>query len=322
MAFYTDGVVPWNSLDNNTRGPLASELESGYPCGEADQQLFNWTAGWTIGNIWNMLLQSGITPDVDKLLDLARAIQTGKVNYAVAAGTANARTATLSPVPTSYIDGMGVTLRIAATNSAAATLNLNGLGAIPITLVSGSALTGGEIPAMAEFVIFNNTAMLVNPKPSVVTGIGGYQNIEAATNTTLPTNNVAVAVPWASATGSQSVFGTISGSVFTFTVAGRYFLSSQMQISVTGTPAGQFAAAIAKVIKNNGLPGQGTITTMGDDLTLISGTATTSYLSGVGALDAAVGDTLILTGQEFIASGGTYTTGNIAVASITLLRTQ
>lgn len=25
MAFYTDGVVPWNSLDDNTRAPLASE---------------------------------------------------------------------------------------------------------------------------------------------------------------------------------------------------------------------------------------------------------------------------------------------------------
>ena len=95
-----------------------------------------------------------------------------------------------------------------------------------------------------------------------------------------------------------------------------------MQISVTGSPGGQFAAAIGRVVKNNGLPGQGTITTMGDDLTLINGTATTSYLSGVGALDAAVGDTLILTGQEFIASGGTYTSGNIAVASITLQRTQ
>lgn len=144
MAFYTDGVVPWNSLDDNTRAPLASSLEGGYPCGEADQQLFNWTAGWSMGNIWNMILQGGITPDTDRLLDLARAIQTGKVSYAVAAGTANARTATISPAPTAYIDGMPVTLRIAATNSAAATLNLNGLGVIPITLPDGSALAGGK----------------------------------------------------------------------------------------------------------------------------------------------------------------------------------
>lgn len=264
--------------------------------------------------------KSGLTPD--DVLQLAAAVQSGKVNFAVAGGTVNALTAILPSVPSDYLDGMPIRLRIAATNTGAATLNVNGLGAIPITLAPGTALTGGEIPRLAEFVIFGDVAILINPKPSVVTGIGGYQNIEASTNTTLPTNNVAVAVPWASATGSQSVFGTISGSVFTFTIAGRYFLSSQMQISVTGTPGGQFAAAIAKVIKNNGMAGQGTITTMGDDLTLISGTATTSYLSGVGALDAAVGDTLILTGQEFIASGGTYTTGNIAVASITLLRTQ
>jgi len=132
MAFYTDGFVPWNSLDNNTRAPLSSELEGGYPCGEADQELFNWTAGWPIGNIWNMLLESGITPDVDKLLDLARAIQTGKVNYATSAGTANALTAALSPVPQSITTGMVIRLKISTSNTDVATLNLNGLGAAPI----------------------------------------------------------------------------------------------------------------------------------------------------------------------------------------------
>ncbi len=321
MAFYTDGVVPWNSLDNNTRGPLASELESGYPCGEADQQLFNWTAGWTIGNIWNMLLQSGITPDVDKLLDLARAIQTGKVNYAVAAGTANARTATLSPVPTSYIDGMGVTLRIAATNSAAATLNLNGLGVIPITLPDGSVLAGGEIPAIAKFIIYSNTAVLTNAKPSTITGVGGFQNVVSSLNTAIALNNVAVAVPWATAAGG-SIYGTIAGSVFTFTVPGLYVISARMQISVTGTPTGQFATALASVIKNNGTGGQITVCQFADSKTLVAGTPANSWIAGSGAIAAVAGDTLILTGLESISGGGTFTSGNISAASITINRTQ
>ncbi len=321
MAFYTDGVVPWNSLDNNTRAPLASELEGGYPCGEADQELFNWTAGWPIGNIWNMLLQSGITPDTNKLLDLARAIQTGKVNYAVAAGTANARAATLSPAPMSYIDGMSVILRIPATNTGAATLNLNGLGALPITLPDGTALTGGEIPSIAKFTIYSGAAVLTNAKPSTVSGVGGFQNVVSSPNTPIALNNVAVAVPWATA-ANGSVYGTISGSVFTFTVPGMYAITARMQINVTGTPTGQFAAALGAVIKNNGTGGQITVCQFGDDKTLISGTPVNSYISGSGAIAAVAGDTLILTGLESIASGGTFTSALIPAASITVNRTQ
>ncbi len=147
MAFYTDGVVPWDSLDNNTRAPLASELEGGYPCGEADQELFNWTAGWPIGNIWNMLLQSGITPDPDKLLDLARAVQSGKVNYAIAAGTANALTVTLSPAPSSLTVGMIINVKATASSTGASTLNVNGLGAAQIVTSWGADTGAGDILA-------------------------------------------------------------------------------------------------------------------------------------------------------------------------------
>ncbi|MDH2092269.1 hypothetical protein N5K21_26480 [Rhizobium pusense] len=163
MAFYTDGVVPWNSLDNNTRGPLSSEFEGGYPCGEADQELFNWTAGWPIGNIWNMILQSGITPDPDKLLDLARAVQAGKVNYAVAAGTANALTATLSPVPASLTAGMTVNLLVSTVNTGATTLNLNGLGEKPIVTATGAPLLGGDIPAGSVVsLVYSGTAWILS----------------------------------------------------------------------------------------------------------------------------------------------------------------
>ena len=158
MAFYTDGVVPWNSLDNNTRAPLSSELEGGYPCGEADQELFNWTAGWPIGNIWNMILQSGITPDTDKLLDLARAVQSGKVNYAVAGGTANAITASLSPVPASLTEGMQIRLKVQTANTGAATLNLNGLGAVTITSIGGGALNAGDLQPGYATLIYSGTA--------------------------------------------------------------------------------------------------------------------------------------------------------------------
>ncbi|AVH41807.1 hypothetical protein [Agrobacterium tumefaciens] len=171
MAFYTDGVVPWNSLDDNTRAPLSSELEGGYPCGEADQQLFNWTAGWPIGNIWNMLLQSGITPDPDKLLDLARAIQSGKVNYVEGGGTANALTATLSPAPLALAPGLVVRLKPALTNTAKGpTLNVNGLGAKTIVYADGGGVSDGELVSggIAELVYDGTNFVLSNPWTAIL----------------------------------------------------------------------------------------------------------------------------------------------------------
>lgn len=149
MPFYTDGTVPWNSLDDNTRAPLASEMESGYPCGPADQELFNWTAGWPIGNIWNVLLSSGLTPDPDKLLDLARAIQSQKMNYQVAGGTGDALTATLTPTPANLTALIGMPIRVMtnAANTGAVTLNVNGLGAKPVVYNDGSAVAAGDFVA-------------------------------------------------------------------------------------------------------------------------------------------------------------------------------
>ncbi|WP_421477513.1 hypothetical protein [Agrobacterium tumefaciens] len=267
----------------------------------------------------DFITKAGFAPADD--FQIAGAVQSGVVNYAVAGGTVNARTAILSHAPAAYIDGMAVILRVAATNTGAATLKVNGLTAIPITLASGAALTGGEIPRLAEFRIFNNTAILINPDPSILTGVGGYQNIVSAVNTPLTLNNVAVAVPWATS-ASASQFGTIAGSVFTFTQAGRYTITGRMQISVNGTPTGQLAAALGSVVKNNGTGGQITVCQFGDVKTLSAGISTTAYINGSGAIDAVPGDTLILTGQEYVSGGGTFTSGNIAAASITVLRTQ
>jgi len=99
-----------------------------------------------------MILQSGITPDTDKLLDLARAIQSGKVNYAVAGGTANALTATLSPAPASLTVGMEISVRIATSNTGPATLNINGTGAEPIVRGNNQPLVGGELSGIARFI--------------------------------------------------------------------------------------------------------------------------------------------------------------------------
>lgn len=82
---------------------------------------------------------------------LTHAPQTGQVqrsafNYAgLAGGTANAITATLSPAPASYTDYLMVTVRIAATNTGSVSLNVNGLGVVPVIGQGHQTLQGGEL---------------------------------------------------------------------------------------------------------------------------------------------------------------------------------
>ncbi len=82
---------------------------------------------------------------------LALDAQSGKWNYAVAGGTANALTADLSPVPTALTAGLSVLLKITTPNNGAATLNVNGLGDKPIVNVFGAALSGGELTGLVRF---------------------------------------------------------------------------------------------------------------------------------------------------------------------------
>ncbi|QGA56149.1 phage tail protein [Brucella sp. 2280] len=82
--------------------------------------------------------------------------QSGKWGYGVAGGTANALTLTLSPVPSGYIAGMRLAVKITATNTGAATINVAGLGNRPIHYLDGRDLLPGELVA-GQTVILNVT---------------------------------------------------------------------------------------------------------------------------------------------------------------------
>lgn len=93
-----------------------------------------------VGNLPNLVQSAGMTTAND----------TGAVNtYAL----------TLSPAPSALTPGMVVHLKdILNTNSGAATLNVNGFGAIPIHAATGSALQGGELVATYAAVLMLNSA--------------------------------------------------------------------------------------------------------------------------------------------------------------------
>lgn len=61
--------------------------------------------------------------------------------------TANTVTASITPAPASYTDGLAVCVKIANTTTGAATLNLNGLGAVAIKNGDGTAVGSGDLVA-------------------------------------------------------------------------------------------------------------------------------------------------------------------------------
>ena len=79
--------------------------------------------------------------------------------YGVTVGSANTYAVTLSPAPTSYIDGMGIVVKINVANTGAATINVNGLGAKPMVDGKGNALTSGKLRLNGTYSLkYNSTS--------------------------------------------------------------------------------------------------------------------------------------------------------------------
>jgi hypothetical protein len=91
-----------------------------------------------------------------------QALQSGAMNWAgTFGGSANVLTATLAPAPTLLIAGLKITGILAASNTGAATLNVNALGAVPIILADGTALLGGELVSGQRASFFFDGASFV-----------------------------------------------------------------------------------------------------------------------------------------------------------------
>ena len=133
---------PFGSIDPNAsyvNGDPATGTQGSIPPAAAQEQPQR--------EILAVITAAGLTPSQSDLTQLQQAIrrQIALGSYAVAGGTANALTATLTPAPAALTAGLTVWLDIAAANTGAATLNLNGLGAVPILRQSGDALAAGDL---------------------------------------------------------------------------------------------------------------------------------------------------------------------------------
>lgn len=152
------GSAPWDTEDNNTRLPTPAEYDAGFPCGAADEKLFNYLFAYTMGQLKTLISYGPMPIDEVNLLQTAIAIQSGKMNYAFAGGTANNIQASLNPTLGAYIPGLRIALQITANNTGVVTLDVDGLGPKPVKNSRGAdmianALAVGDIADL----VYNGT---------------------------------------------------------------------------------------------------------------------------------------------------------------------
>lgn len=132
--------------------------------------------------------QLASAPYFPTLPQVPTGVQNGQWVFGAAGGTANALTATLSPIPTALSAGLVVNLIIATTNTGAATLNLNGLGIKTIVRPNGDSLVQGDLLAgrMRTFIYDGTNFQLAASPQSTVGGFATY-NTPGSFTFTVPT---------------------------------------------------------------------------------------------------------------------------------------
>ncbi|MFM0010954.1 hypothetical protein [Paraburkholderia sediminicola] len=104
---------------------------------------------WAVGDIVGLFVVSGTQANVMQM----EQAQSGYINYAIAGGTPNALTASFNP---SLLENLtaGVTAKIliGSNNTGPVTLNLDGLGVVPVVNARGVALVANELIGGVTYV--------------------------------------------------------------------------------------------------------------------------------------------------------------------------
>jgi hypothetical protein len=254
----------------------------------------------------NFVSKSGLT--LDAALDgiqVAQAIQKGRVNFADDTGTANNVVVALDPVPPAYAAGMRVWFTPAFSNTGASTINVSGLGARDIVRLDASAVQAGDMLAdMGTGVVFNGTAFnLITTTPQQVRQLAFARQRTVITATgaytfTVPANVFYIsAKAWgAGGGGGGAAAGTPGGAA-------------------SGGGSGAYAADTFAVTPGQTITGsigsggnQGTSGAnggAGGNTTFVYGGVTRTAGGGVGGFAAVAGV------QQNSVSGGTITNGDI-----------
>lgn len=101
-------------------------------------------------------------------------LSNSSIPYNITTGSANTYAVTLDPAPTTYTDGMAIAVKINVENTGSSTINVNGLGNIPIKKSNGNDVASGFLKANTPYTLrYNGTNFILQ-------GEGGSGNALAS----------------------------------------------------------------------------------------------------------------------------------------------
>lgn len=186
---------------------------------------------WTRDNIWT----------TTNTLQVQSAIY----SYTAApdSGTVNALAVTLSPAPTALSAGMQVTVQsIVATNTGSATLNVNGLGALPIQGAGGNALAGGELAAGFDAILMLNPAgtawILIQTTGGALPIVAGTKPNHAVNLSQVPGLRGAFKNLTVSAVGGSSNVSVLADELILESAASAYSVARTVSLTINSAASG------------------------------------------------------------------------------------
>ncbi|CAG2136123.1 hypothetical protein [Cupriavidus numazuensis] len=212
-----------------------------------------YTGLWvvTVANGQSTITSANITQAANAPIlptDLLHAIQGNALITANDTGSANTYAVSYSPAITALTDGMVLWFKAKTANTGASTLNVNGLGAIPLIGGAHSALQGGEIVANGKCqVVYRadiNSAVLIECT-------GGALQVAAATQG----NQVMQLGQFPAQAVASGLIKTVKPT--TATVSGTYTPSAGMAFVLVEMVAGGGAGGGAPGVSSQGAAGGG-----------------------------------------------------------------
>ena len=111
----------------------------------------------------HIITDSQITPDSADLEQCAKGMRSQRMNYCLDTGSVNTLSVALSPPLAGYTFGLPLRVRVANTNTGAATIDA-GAGRVPIRKPNGSEVQSGDLPAfgLIELVYDGTVFQMIN----------------------------------------------------------------------------------------------------------------------------------------------------------------
>jgi hypothetical protein len=141
-----DRIIGANTIDlgGGRRGFRGKDTVGGVPGTELAALWHNAIQEEVVGAVEG----AGFVPSNADFAQLRRVIRSGAFNWKIVGGTANALTVDLTPDLAAYAAGLPLLLLTGAgANTDAMTINVDGVGVVPLVRRSGSAMAPGDVPA-------------------------------------------------------------------------------------------------------------------------------------------------------------------------------